>query len=153
MAAERPEIREPRRHEWERYRALLAGADLPLDGVEPGADGAFVVAVDGDGSVVGGAGVEGVGPVVMLRSLVVAGGQRGTGLGRALLKAMEDRACQADACEVYLLTTTAAGFFESHGYRRAGRAEAPEQIRQSREFAVLCPSSAVLMAKTLPGDG
>ena len=132
---------------------MLAGADLPLDGVGPGAGGVFVVAVDGDGSVVGGAGVEGVGPVVLLRSLVVAGGQRGTGLGRELLAAMEDRAYQAGAREIYLLTTTAAPFFASNGYRRAGRREAPERIRQSREFTVLCPSSAVLMAKTLPGIG
>jgi amino-acid N-acetyltransferase len=52
--------------------------------------------------------------------------------------------------DLYLLTTTAEGFFERLGYRRVVRENAPEAIRQTKEFSGLCSSSAAFMAKVLP---
>jgi amino-acid N-acetyltransferase len=142
-------IRQPWREEWDSYRALLRQADLTVDGVGPGSDETFLVAVDGDGAVHGGVGLEGVGPEVLLRSLVVSSEAKGMGLGSALLDSMLNAAADSDAKAIYLLTTTAAAFFEARGFRPLDREQAPQRIRQSREFAVLCPVSAVLMVKTV----
>ena len=46
---------------------------------------------------------------------------------------------------LYLLTTTAAGYFAALGFRELARDEAPEEIRASREFAEACPKTPVFM--------
>jgi amino-acid N-acetyltransferase len=43
---------------------------------------------------------------------------------------------------VYLLTTTAADFYDRFGFRPFPRAEVPEAVAGSPEFASICPSSA-----------
>lgn len=140
-------IRRPWKREWHRFRALLRQADLPVDGVGPDTGETFVVAVDDAGRVAGGVGLEGAGPDLLLRSLVVHPDHRRTGLGSALLAAIEDEAAQRNAGTIYLLTTTATAFFAASGFVQRRREEAPQRIRQSREFAVLCPSTAVMMVK------
>ena len=47
--------------------------------------------------------------------------------------------------EIYLLTTTAEGFFRRNGFERIERKIVPEVIKQTTEFTSLCPSSAVCM--------
>jgi amino-acid N-acetyltransferase len=54
--------------------------------------------------------------------------------------------------DIYLLTTTAPDFFAGLGFRRAGRKTAPPAIRATRQFATLCPASAVLMHLNLSED-
>ena len=85
----------------------------------------------------------------LLRSLVVEPSERGTGVGRLLVAAAEAHARAQGARSVYLLTTTAAAFFERLGYFRVHRDSAPETIRATREFASLCPASAAFMVKRL----
>jgi len=53
------------------------------------------------------------------------------------------------AARAYLLTTSAALFFESLGFCRIDRAVAPEAILRTRQSASLCPASAILMVKEL----
>jgi arsenate reductase len=54
---------------------------------------------------------------------------------------------------IYLLTTTAAGFFGKRGYLPADRDQAPAGIRATREFSGVCPASAAFMVKHLgPSD-
>ncbi len=140
-------IRGAWREEWDRYRGLLRQADLTVDGVGPDSVETFLVAVDDDGGVGGGVGLEGAGPEVLLRSLVVAPEAQGKGLGSALVTAMEVMAADKGARAVYILTTTAVAFFEARGFTALAREKAPDRIRQTREFAVLCPASATLMLK------
>lgn len=63
--------------------------------------------------------------------------------------ALETRAREAGVDEPYLLTTTATEFFAERGYVEIGRADAPTAIRESTEFADLCPSTVVCMRKSL----
>ncbi|MCB9758357.1 MAG: GNAT family N-acetyltransferase [Alphaproteobacteria bacterium] len=121
--------------------ALLRAAGLPVEGVVPGPD--FVAVFDDEG-LVGLAGVERCAEAAwLLRSVVVAPRARGRGLGRALVA---DRITWAEGRALWLLTTTAADWFEGLGFRRTARAEAPPQVRATDEFARLCPDSAVCMA-------
>lgn len=105
------------------------------------------MAVDDTGLVAGGIGLEGAGPHLLLRSLIVHPDHRHAGVATALLDRIEAEAAARRARAIYLLTTTATGFFAASGFVRLEREDAPERIRQSREFAVLCPTAAILMAK------
>jgi amino-acid N-acetyltransferase len=94
-------------------------------------------------------GVELCGQDALLRSLVVAPGSRGTGLGGALAEQAERYARAAGMRSIFLLTTTAEQFFAHRGYARATRESAPAAIRTTREFADICPASSAFMVKPL----
>lgn len=97
-------------------------------------------------------GLEIYGTVALLRSLAVAKDCRGIGCGKALVAEAERYAESKGVSELFLLTTTAERFFERLGYRRSPRENAPQAIRQTKEFSGLCPSSSVFMAKALAAD-
>ena len=97
----------------------------------------------------GAGGLERYGTDGLLRSVVVAPGERGQGYGTALCAALEKRAGEGGVQTLYLLTTTAAPFFEACGYDPVPRDGVPTPIRESTEFTELCPDSATAMAKTL----
>ena len=126
---------------------LLAANDLPHDDVHSGA-ATFFVAESGD-EVVGVGGLEVYGSVALLRSVVVEAWARGEGYGSALCDALEARARDAGVDVLYLLTTTAAEFFERRGYEVVERDAAPAEISETSEFRDLCPASATCMRKRL----
>jgi amino-acid N-acetyltransferase len=126
---------------------LLSRNDLPTDDVRANPD-CFWVAFDGDERV-GVGGIEPFPPDGLLRSVVVEESRRGTGAGRALCERLEARASADGIDTLYLLTTTAADFFGARGYEEIDRADAPASIRETSQFATLCPSTAVCMRKRL----
>lgn len=125
---------------------LLEHNDLPSD--VRTAPARFYVARDGDRRV-GAGGIERHGDAALLRSVVVERSARGEGVGTALCDALEARAAGAGVERLYLLTTTAAGFFADRGYERVERAAVPDSIRGTAEFAALCPDTATVMTKPL----
>ena len=125
---------------------LLAAAALPTEDLEALDFGDFL-AVGSPETLAGVVGLEIGREVALLRSLVVDPSARGTGLGQSLVAAAEEHARRRGVRTIYLLTTTAEGFFARLGYREASRESAPEAIRRSREFAALCPASAAFMSK------
>lgn len=127
--------------------ALLAANDLPADDVRDDT-GAFYVAYD-DADAVGIGGLEVYGSTALLRSVVVREDARGDGYGAAVCDALEREAREDGVDETYLLTTTASGFFAAHGYDEVQRADAPDAIRSTEQFADLCPDSATCMRKSL----
>ncbi len=86
----------------------------------------------------------------LLRSLIVAPALRGQGLGKAMTDWALTRLAELGFSEVYMLTTTAETFAVRLGFARVERAVAPPSVRQSRQFAGLCPSSAILLQRSLP---
>lgn len=94
-------------------------------------------------------GLEFLGGDALLRSLAVAPDQRGAGLGSALLDVAENHARARGARSIFLLTTTAEHFFKRQGYSPADRATAPPAVRNSCEFADLCPASSAFLIKHL----
>ena len=125
---------------------LLRSARLPTGDLAP-AHLALVAEVDaGFAGVIG---LEKSGDVALLRSLVVSPPARGTGVGRALVRALESTAKGQGVRELWLLTIDACAFFSEHGFVERERASAPNAIRGSAEFSSLCPADAVLMSKRL----
>lgn len=124
---------------------MLRAADLPAEGVDH-LTGTLWLARDGD-DIAGCVGLEFHGDDALLRSLCVAPGQRGRGVGDALVRVALGHAAERRLRGVYLLTTTAADYFPRHGFRRIERDAVSPAVRRSAEFASLCPASAVVMAR------
>src|SRR5687768_5188912 len=127
---------------------LLAAAQLPTEDLTAAHCEHFFFA-GSPTEPTGLVGLELLGDVALLRSLVVAADRRGTGQGAALLKHAEDQARAQGVRTLYLLTTTAESFFAKHGYQRVARESAPAAIRGTREFAGICPASSTLMLRPL----
>jgi amino-acid N-acetyltransferase len=136
-------LRRARAADIDGVRRLLAGQSLTQAGV-PDWIGHFWVA-EGDGSVVGTAGLEVYGSAALLRSVAVDPAWRGTGLGRLVTERALDDARSAGASEVYLLTTTAEDYFPRVGFAAVARECVPEALMASEEFRGACPASAVVM--------
>jgi amino-acid N-acetyltransferase len=135
-------IRDARDSDLAGIRALLMRSALPtadLDRSRPW----FVVVCDG-AALVGVGGLEVHGATGLLRSVAVA-----DSLGCALVESVEAAARQRGALELVLLTETARDFFARLGYDDIDRADAPEAVRNSAEFAALCPQTARCMLKRL----
>lgn len=129
--------------------ALLRDEDLPVDGVHPDLEGFHVV--EESGRVIGVAGLERYGESGLLRSVAVARGRRGSGLGACLTRAVLAEAVADGLDGVYALTTTAAGYFPRLGFEEIDRGAVPESVRASSEFKTHCPSSAVALRLDLRG--
>jgi amino-acid N-acetyltransferase len=101
------------------------------------------------GSPLGLVGLELYGTDALLRSLVVGENARGKGLGSTLVAHAEQYASTKGVRSLYLLTTTAEAFFKRLGYAQINRSQAPASIKETREFASLCPASSAFMMKAL----
>lgn len=131
----------------EYVETLLERNALPAEDVRARPD-CFYFAVR-DGNRVGVGGLEVNGTAGLLRSVVVEEAYRGQGVGGALVAALEERAADNGVGTLYLLTTTAAPFFAARGYEELDRERVPPAIRETTEFAELCPASATCMHRSL----
>ena len=127
--------------------ALLSAAGLPLDGAADALTRG-VVARDGD-EVVAAAAVERYGDAGLLRSVVVAPGRRGSGLGRGIVAAAESLARDEGVRDLYLLTETAVDWFPRLGYEPVERAAASAAVGESIEFTTVCRDTGVPMWRRL----
>jgi amino-acid N-acetyltransferase len=128
--------------------AALSKAQLPTADIE--APGHLFWRFEiGDGVPVGFGGLEIHGEDALLRSLVTLPPVRGRGIGSAMTAALEFEARLHGCANVWLITTTAADFYERLGYARCDRAVVPPAIAATGEFAALCPASADVLMKKL----
>ncbi|WP_115865220.1 arsenic resistance N-acetyltransferase ArsN2 [Halorussus litoreus] len=149
-------LREADDADLDRIEALLADNELPTRDVRT-TEAQFFLAYDGvdddcavdDAKLIGTGGVETYDSNGVLRSVVVTEPNRDRGYGAALCDALEDAARASGVETLYLLTTTAADFFDRRGYEEIARKNAPTDVRESAEFAKLCPSSATCMRKEI----
>lgn len=122
--------------------AGLTVSDLPRAGVQ-------LLGVRINGQLRGLVGVEVHGEDGLLRSLVVSEASRKGGCGRTLVTHAEEWAARQGVRTLYLLTTTAAAYFERLGYGVVPRSEAPPAIAATAQFTSLCPASSTFMRKAL----
>lgn len=126
--------------------ALLARNGLPEAGLADHLD-TLLVARRGD-QVVGSAGLEVYPDGALLRSVVVDEALRGERLGHALTEAALRLAEERGIRRVFLLTTTAEGFFPRFGFVETGRDAVPPGVRGSVEFTSACPASAHVLVRS-----
>ena len=127
----------------------LAKAKLPADDVEA-LGPLFWRFETADAIPVGFGGLEIHGEDALLRSVVILPPLRSRGIGAAVVVQLELEAALHGCRAVWLLTEGASGFFERLGYARCDRAVVPPKIRETQQFASLCPAGAEVLVKRLP---
>ena len=127
--------------------ALLEREHLPLAGLRDHIEHTFVARAGH--RIIGCAALEMYEEGALLRSVAVDAEYRGTGVGSDLTRAALDLAERRGVPAVYLLTTTAERFFPRFGFEAIDRADVPNGVKRSAEFAYACPSSALIMWKRL----
>jgi amino-acid N-acetyltransferase len=128
-------------------KAALTKAKLPTDDIA--APGRLFWRFEREDMLVGFGGLEIHGRDALLRSVVTLPPLRRRGIGAAIVAALETEALVAGSRTVWLLTTTAAPFFARLGYAVAERDKVPKSMRETQEFASLCPAGATMMTKPL----
>jgi amino-acid N-acetyltransferase len=146
-----PELRAAVEEDLAAIRALLERAGLPTRDLALSKP-RFSVLLDG-GHIVAAGALERLGSSALVRSVVVAGDRRGTGLGRIIVQELESVARAGRIRRLVLLTQTAREFFAHQDYCVIERSEAPQDVQQSEEFRSLCPASATCMMKVLSDSG
>lgn len=126
----------------------LQEAGLPTDDLtEPGRS--FFTYATVTGERVGYGGFERMSRDVLVRSLVVMPRARHHGVGGGMLALLLRRAFDEGGRDAWLLTTTAAPFFERAGFTPIERSAAPSAILATRQAVSLCPLSAVLLRRSI----
>lgn len=143
------ELRSARAADLPDVLALLQKAELPVAGVADTFRDFFVA--EREGRLIGAAGLEIYGASALLRSVVVQEDWRGTGVGRSLIDLALGEAKARGIEDVFLLTTTAEHYFPRFGFACVSREAVSEEVKESMEFQVACPASAIVMRKTLAG--
>lgn len=126
---------------------LLKDNDLCYEDITSKIDCIFL-GHTGDG-IIGIGGVEIYEEHGLLRSLVIQKPYRSKGLGKELCSKLIEYARKQGVKELYLLTLTAADFFEKLGFIRIDRQNVPEPISRTTEFTSLCPVTAACMVKKI----
>lgn len=132
-------------------RKLLVDCGLPVSDIFSSHPARFF-GIHRGSTLIAMVGIETYGPTGLLRSLAVTPSCRGFGLARQLVAYIEQMALSEvseDVASLYLLTTTASGYFEKLGFAPVSRSDAPPVIQATTQFAGLCPSSSALLCKSL----
>ncbi len=127
---------------------LLHLAQLPVCGINENS-GNFSVAAE-NGTLVGVAGFDDCGGNIgLLRSVAVLPEYRNRGIAAELCRRVMAQARQSGIAALYLLTTTAQGYFSKLGFAAINRTETPDAIRETQQFRELCPDSAIIMYRPI----
>lgn len=125
---------------------LLKKNNLPTEDLDPGKQ---LFVVEEGNEVVGTVTVEYDYDNALLRSLSVTEEKRNTGVGIGLVEFIEDYVQKQGVRNIYLLTTTAAGFFLKRGYKITDRNTVPDFIKNTSEYSFICSASSTVMKKEL----
>lgn len=143
-------IRAAQRDDLAAVETLLKSLDLTAAGVREHLH-QFLVAVDA-GGVVASAGLEVYGASALLRSVAVNPGHRRRGLAKSLVTQLLDQARRSGVREVYLLTTTAEGYFGRLGFGAIPREAVDPAVQHSAEFGDrLCATARAMRLKLADG--
>jgi len=127
---------------------LLAECGLPVADISASQPPLFF-GIRTESSLVAVIGLELFGSAGLLRSLAVSRAHRGRGLARQLVAYAERVAASRGISTLFLLTTTAATFFENSGFVPASRSAAPPAIQATPQFSGLCPASSAFLHKSV----
>ena len=129
------------------FAEALAAEGLVVDDLDEAGRRFFTFRDDRD-TIIGFGGYEECGDSVLMRSMVILSDHRGRGFGRRMVEMVCRETAKTGHETIWLLTETAAPFFEKCGFSAVPRETAPAEIRQSRQYSGLCPASATLMVRS-----
>lgn len=126
-------------------KRLLVSSLLPSRDVG-GAHQRFIVASE-NGRIIGCAGLQVAGQDGLVRSMAVHWTRRNSGLGSRLHERLLFEAVLAGVRTLYVVTTSAEGFFASHGFRKVAASAVPPDLQVSEEFAAFVPGGSTVMSR------
>ena len=129
--------------------SLLKENALPVDDI---GENTLLFGFMDDDALSGSAGLEVFGDCALIRSISIQKSLQGKGFGVIMQKELEQVAQSKNIRCLYLLTTTAEGFFKKQGFITIQRDEVPDTIRSTSEFSSVCPSTAIVMKKILVNE-
>ena len=128
-------------------KRLLSQSQMSTDGIASSIKH-FILAKSA-GRVLGVVGVEVHGGIGYLRRLAVRPEARGKGIGGELCSRAIAYAQLRNVNELFLLTTSARGYFAKQGFKKVERRLVPAAIKSTDDFKTVCPVSAVCMKMRL----
>lgn len=131
----------------EEVQKILSDFELPFKDISNHLEN-FILAHK-NGELIGVIGLEIYQTKALLRSLSVKKDFRNFGVGKLLVDKITEFAKSRGVKQVFLLTTTAEEYFQKFGFKNFSRKDVPSQILQTKEFASLCPSSAICLHKNI----
>ncbi len=129
---------------WATFTNALTASNLPTEDLGEAGQHFFTL---GNGEAFGGYLL--ADETILVRSVVVPQNTRRQGVGARMANALLDAAKADGARSAWLLTNSAAPFFEALGFNEAPRATAPAAIAATPQFAGICPANAKLLRKDL----
>lgn len=123
--------------------ALLAECELPFEDCNEHLDNFYGIIRDDRLVAVGALQVTGL--VSLLRSIAVLPDYRGKGLAAAVTRHLIDLARSKRITQLFLLTETAEAYFIRFEFHPVDRDLVADDIKATRQFDSLCPSSARAM--------
>lgn len=130
--------------------ALLKENDLPFEDLDFNRH-KFRLKMESD-EIIAVCVIEEFGKYGLLRSLSVRKDFQGKGIGKSLYEEVLGGCRNEGINALFLLTTTASGFFEKMGWSEIWSEAVPGDVRQSEEFKSLCPQSSVCMMLSLGNE-
>lgn len=127
----------------EDFKSILIEAKLPIQDIELGKQ--YLLAAFGNGIMIGTGALETVGDYGLLRSLSVRDILRNRMIGSKIVNKLIEKAKSQKLKSLFLLTETAHGYFVRKGFADVDRASLPEEIGNTYQFKIACPSSAKAM--------
>jgi amino-acid N-acetyltransferase len=126
---------------------LLNASNLPSSDIEEHLEGFMVY--EEEEKIIAIGGFEKHGNDALVRSITTEPRSQGKGIGKSIYKSIEHNARSLGVTTLYLLTETAEEFFKKLGFSVKDRTGIPESIIKSKQYSLLCPSTATLMCKQL----
>lgn len=140
-------IKQATEREFDAIKKLLDDNNLPTTDIYQDNIQLFIGLIDD--KIMSVIGLEKYKNVGLLRSLAVTDLFKNQQVGSRLIRHIVDLCASEHIDKIYLLTTTADKYFVKFGFTKIERMEAPDILKQTREFKDICPVSAVLMYKSL----
>jgi amino-acid N-acetyltransferase len=132
--------------ELEKALALLENNQLPTSDI---AENVELYTVYNNENLIGTIGLEVFNTEGLLRSVSLDSTVQYKGFGTQILAIFEAKIKEKGIQNLYLLTTTAQGFFQKNNYQTISRDEVSDAIKETAEFKSVCPSSAIVMKKVI----
>ncbi len=140
-------IKKPAHKDSSKIKELLERSGLPFKDIDKHLLD-FLIG-ESDNKIIAVAGLEIYDDIALMRSLAVEESFRNIRIGEQMVEAIIEHARAKKIHSIYLLTETAENYFSDWGFIKINRDTAPEQIKNTEEFVLFCPTSAIVMMKKL----
>lgn len=124
--------------------SLLSAVNLPTNDL-PASLESFLL-VKGGSKIIGCIGLEVYKKTALLRSFATDSTYRNQKIGQKLFEGIIDLAKSLGVEIIFLITTTAEGYFSKRGFQITARENVPGEVKATSQFSDVCPSTALVMS-------